>query len=518
MKNIVAFFFLMFALVDAQSQQVTNADGTPKFRANIAILVDVNSYTFSNGVYKKVVGDEETNALKIALRTLCMERAQMSSLAVVNRDDDAYQKVATLLEENRLEDYLSGVSITAKNQGADYIMAVNCVIYGRENTAVQMEVSTRLINVATNMGYHTFHSSETFSLKNEEDIANKTKNVISDINESMNDLFLTLFPEQYYIAKGSGKTLYLGAYQPNAAIYESDEFYAFRLTNDALKIGNQSIPLQTLQYLSTCSQPAMSEGYMKVKSDKSISDNSNVVLFKNIREPIVQGSNQMTITFFGFPTDLSFNGLIQSRINNAIYNAITVHPMLQLIETDHIAELKEERELQKSEDFIDGHVVEQMKAFGAQYLVHIENFSCDGSAVSFDMSFISVSENKIVRTVSVETTMDNIEGEVYQQICQRFAYYCNLRKIREKEYEMLSPTCLRQGTEITLRYTKPTVNVVTKETIYTKVEVCSATVKQGYFQKCLLKIDSVMSKEDMDSLVDASQTGAVTFAINRSDL
>lgn len=56
-------------------------------------------------------------------------------------------------------------------------------------------------------------------------------------------------------------------------------------------------------------------------------------------------------------------------IQDAVTNAFLKSKRFSLVEREKMNQLKSEKELQKSEDFIDGAVVEQTKTLGAQYVV-----------------------------------------------------------------------------------------------------------------------------------------------------
>lgn len=519
MKKLSVLLWFMFFATNIFSQTVTNADGTLKFRGNVAILVEGRSFTFQNGKFVKQVDDEVMSNLKTTLRALCMEKFQDVCFAVVNRDNDAFEQVSQLISENKLEDYLSGVSVSAKSQGADYLFLVDITNYGENNTAAQFEISTRLMNVENNMGFHTFYRSDAVVLGDEDNMRKTAKRIVRDFSASLESFIQNIFPEQYFIAKVNGKTWSLGAYQPNGRILPSDKFYAFKFQKDNIQLGQTAVPVQILQKVSECENPTANGGYIQVKSDKSIASASDIVLFRNVSQPVFQGVNQMTMTFFGLPYDTeSYDGLTMNRINNAVFSAITRHAGLQLIEHDHLANLKKERELQKSEDFIDGHVVEQMKAIGAAYLLKLESYERTDAQVSFRMSLISVAENRIVRTADVKTSIDNIENEMYKQICDRIANPCIIKRIDKNTFEMTTVISLKEGDCCILSKRKAIQNPMTEETSYSKAEVCKLTVKEYCGNRCVLSVNEIMNKEDMEDLEECSRNGLVTFIIDGSKI
>ena len=505
--------------MSAFSQTAVNADGSLKFRGNVAIFVEGNSFTFKNGRYVKQVDDETMSILKTTLRTLCMEKFQNICFGVVNRDDDAFQQVSQLISENKLEDYLGGVSVSAKNQGADYLFLVEVTCYGENDSAIQFEIATRLVSVENNMGYHTFYRSDAIMLKDENDMRNKAQKMIKDFSVSLEDFLLNTFFEQYNIVKANGKTLDLAAYQPVNYVLPTDKFYAFKFQKEEVPFRGTMVPMQILQKMSICEKPIATGGYLQVKSNKALSNTSDIVLFKNVSQPIIQGLNQMRMTFFGLDYDMeSYDGLTRHRINNAMFSAMTRHAGVQLIEHDHLSDLRNERELQKGEDFIDGHVVEQMKAIGASYLLKLEDYKRNEAQVSLKVSLISVSENRIIRTVDVVTSIDNIENEMYKQICDRVAYPCIIKQIDKSTYELTSSICLQEGDACILSKTKAIQNPMTGEVSYSEVELCNMVVKEYCGNRCILSPGKIINEEEMETLDTDSSNGLITFKIDGSNI
>lgn len=519
MKKISIILWIMLFAISTFAQTTTNVDGTLKFRGNVAIFVDGHSFTFQNGSYVKQVDDDTMVAMKTALRILSLEKFLNMSFSVVNRDDEASEQVAELIRTNKLEDYLDGLSIAAKGQGADYLFLVDVTNYGEDNVAAQFEVSTRLINVENNLGYHTFYRSEAMLLRDEDDMQMGVNKIVRDFSASLEEFLLNIFPEQYFVAKADGKTWFLGAYQPNGRILESDKFYAFRFQKENIQLGQNLVPIQVLRKVSTCKTPVSNGGYIQVKSDNTASNFSDIVLFRNLSQPIFQGANQLTMTFFGLDYDTeTFDGLTKKRINNAVFSAITRHPGLQLVEHDHLSDLQKERELQKGEDFIDGHVVDQMKAIGAMYLLHLESYERIESQVTFKLSLISVANNQIIREVEVKTSIDNIENEMYKQICDRVANPCSVKIIDKNTLEMSSIISLREGDNCILSRTTAVKNPMTGEVSYLKANVCTLTVKEYGGNKCILSIDKILDKSGMENLEESSTAGLITFCIDGSKI
>lgn len=517
-----SFLLLGFILVvlNLFAQTATNADGSLKFRGNVAILVNGNSFTFENGEFKKSVKDETFTLLETAIRALSIQKFQDMNFGVVNRDDEATKQVQQLIEENKLEDYLDGFSVNAKGQGADFLFLVDLTLYGENNNAAQMEIATRLISIQSNFGYHYVYKSDAMALNNMISIQNSVKNMVDDFTAFLENMLLEVFPEQYFVTRTNGKTWNLGAYQPNGRILTTDKFYAFRFKKENVTIAQQNLPLQVLEEVAVGESPSQaSDGTMQLKMNKSVDNISDIVVFRNLNEPMFMGTNQMFYTFFGLDYDSnSYDGLNKKRINNAVFAAITRHPGTQLIEHDHLPEIKKERELQKSEEFIDGHVVEQMKAIGAQYLIKLEDYAYQENQVSFKMSFISVAENKIIRIIDVTSSIDNLENEMYKQLCERIAYPCLLKKTGKDKIEMFTMISLPSGTKCTLEANKEIKNPMTEEISYTRVNLCSVRVDEYQGNKSIVSVEDVFSQGDMDEIENLSENGKVFLMVDGSDI
>ena len=160
MRQVFLFISTLMLVLGVHAQTAVNQDGSIKFRGNVAIFVDSKCYTFSNGQAVKSIDNGTSTLLKTSLRAIAMEKFQNLSFGIVNRDDEAAKQVEALIEENKLEDYLDGISVRAKNQGADYLYLVRAVVYGENDAAAQIEISTRLMNVQNNLGYHSFYRSD----------------------------------------------------------------------------------------------------------------------------------------------------------------------------------------------------------------------------------------------------------------------------------------------------------------------------------------------------------------------
>ena len=517
-KILLLFFVFVFAS-NAYSQKVVNEDGTIKYRGNVAIMVNGKYFTYEKGVFAQKVNDSDNEATMLAasLNALAIQKFQNMAFGIVNRDNDAFDKVKTLLEDNKLEDYIGGLSIQAKNQGADYLYVMDFAIYTENDRAAQFFLSSRLLNVENNLGYHYSYKSKPIALNNEESMSEEISKMVKYFSENLNASLLKIFPEQYFIVSAKGKELNLGAYQPNGLIISEDKFYGFNYTKDNITINNKNIPIQILDYLATAKNPQVKDGKFVVSSNKALQPSESIIFSRN--NPELSFTGTMTVAYFGLDNDVKTKqGFIKNRINNAVYAAITKQPGLQIVEQDHLPELKKERELQKSEDFLDGHVVEQMKAIGAAYLIHLENFKYDDTKVSFLMSFISVAENRILKSVEVVSSIDNIENEMYKQICEGLSVPCVVKTIDKEKMEVLSSWCLPEGTNCILEYIKPVTNPVTNDVSYQNFDLCKFYVTEYHANKSIVEIKKVINKKDFTDLDERSRKGQMFFRIDVSNI
>jgi len=369
------------------------------------------------------------------------------------------------------------------------------------------------------MGYHSFYRSKPVDLNNENKIRNEVSQIVRDFTSSLEKTLMDNFPEQYFIQKADGKDLILGAYQPNGRIHSSDKFYAFRFQKSNVQLRGVSVPIQVLDNIAVCKNPISKNGQLIVRADKQITNTSDVVLFREVAQPVFNGTNQMTMTFFGLDNNYeTFDGMIKGRINNAMFYAITRHKGLQLIEHDHLASLKKERELQKSEDFIDGHVVNQLKSIGAMYLLKLEDYKRDGSQVSMKISLISVEQNMILRTVDVVSSIDNIENEMYKQLCERIAYPCLVKNVGKDKIELTTTISLTDEDDCILKVIKAVQNPTTGEITHNNIEVCSLEFETYKGNQCVMSIKKIFSQEDMAHIENYSDAGLVTIRIDGSTI
>ena len=284
MNKLFLFLLTILSITTASAQTSVNADGTIKHRGNVAIIVEGRNFTFSDGNFVKTIDDETMQMLKTTLRALSIQKFSNMNFGIVNRDDEANSQVKQLIEENKLEDYLDGISVQAKNQGADYLFLVDITNYGENEAAFQTEIATRLISITNNFGYHKLYRSAAIGLGEEADMREQARKLIKEFEASLDEQITEVFPEQYFIAQADGKTWNLGAYQPNGMIQSNDKFYAFRLSKNNMQIANSTVPIQILDEVGVASNPKGVGGYVQVKANNNVGNTSDIVVFRNLTQ------------------------------------------------------------------------------------------------------------------------------------------------------------------------------------------------------------------------------------------
>ena len=515
MKKLILAIAIGLVSIASFSQTATNADGTLALRGNVSIFSTYSAFTFKDGVFKKQISDKVAEDVRSANRALAMQLFTNAAFGIVNRDDKAYENVMKLLEENKSEDYIDGIAVQAKGQGADCIFLVDNTMLTKDNF-VQYFYSCRFISVVNNSGYHFSLKSNPIEMGNTEkerkELALLTKNFINFLQQHI----LDVYPEQYGIAAAKGKKLHLVAYQTNGAIQYDDKFHVFKYSQEPLNYFGNAVNVPVLDKLGEASLVGLENGYLAVKTKKSITPSNDIFLFRNQAEPKLT-AGAMPFTFFELPVDITtYEGFIKNRVNNALYDAITRHPGATLIEQELLPELKSERELQKTEDFLDGYTVKKVAAIGAQAMFHIENFQIKGSQVSFLLNMVSVAENRIVRSVPVTTSIDNIEDEMYRQICERVAFPCQVTVLDKKVIEVLSGWSIPKGGGFVVEVNKQITNPVNGEVSYTVVPICKCRVSRYMANKNIAMVTEILNKKELKSLQAHSKNGTLTIKMDGS--
>lgn len=514
---ILVLTALLLPDLRAFSQTAVNADGTLKTRGNVLIITNYNCYNFDSSGNPILMGDpgmmSALDQMCTALRAMSMQNFGNMAFGIVNRDDRAYEEVKTALEQYKLEDYLDGFSVQAKNQGADWIYAVECTMVSLGNVA-QFFIDTRLLNVETNVGYHDHFSSKPIS---PDKMQNEVALMVQGLINQQKYFLYDIFPEQYCVMDSKGKELSLSPYQPNGRILKDDKFYIFDITSSELALpGGKMEKCPTLEPLGVATNPeAKADGFLHVKSNVKIEPQQKVVLVRN--SPRIHLRNPgLNVSFFGLSsTDNVFDNYIRSRINNAMLSTISNNPFVGLVEQEHIPELRKERELQKTEDFLNGHTVNQMKAIGANSILHIDDYVFNGKAVSFIISIIDTEQNVIVRQVPVESNLDNLEAAIYKALSDRFAITIGGLNVKNDVITLYTPSSIPEDSPVHIEGVVSNENPITKEVTYTRIPLCDGVVIKTKGNLHEIKINKkTKSLKSVKNLMDYYNDGQLTLSLD----
>ena len=517
MKRIFLLIALSMSLVMHMfGQTVTNADGSIKFRGNVAVIANCEMFEFINGMpnVTSPEGQAAMNELATALRVLAQTKFGDIAFGIVNRDDDAAQQVQATIRENKLEDYINGYSVQAKNQGADWLFIINATLLNYDNKTGQVFLDSRLVNVENNLGYHHHYASKEL---NANQIVVEAAKATKDFMKDLESFLYTLFPEQYYIAEANGKNLSLGAYQLNGRILPTDKFYAFKFKKETTVLMVQNTEVQIIEPAGTATDTKIEKGKLLVKSDTKLSADPEIVLLRNLPEVTIWQPS-ITVTYFGLDYDsASKDGFARQRVNNAVLSAITDNPFVQLIEQETIEQLHNERELQKSEDFLNGHTVDQMKAVGAGIILKVDNYQSDGENAVFILSVIDVASNQIVRQVEISSSLNDLETAIRKNLYDRFLSYASVASADKKAITIYTPSSIPQGTILEFYATMEQKNPLTGEVGYTNTMLASGEVIASKGQQSIIKpIEKSKHINDYTDLKSFSEANNIRVKIDGS--
>ena len=491
-------------IIAAQAQTMTDAKGDKVYRGNIAVIVQENKYVFDNNDLSQEVKRAPTKVnAETATYAWIAQQLQNEGFRIVNRDNKAFKDVQRLLNEGKSEDYLDGLSVQAKAQGANWLLLVDMTTLVEDNKYITFDYSYRLISVENNIGNHA-KTEYKFMWGGDDNFRQEFANSIQSNQIFFLDFMRRFFPVQFAIIGLKGNNMKLAAYQPVGALTTNDKVYIYHYNNEKAFYQGRDEDFNVLNLLAVGSDFRLDGGYLMAKTDNTIKSTDNT--FACLTEKNTLALEQR---FFTTVIDLPYNaqtreGYLKKRINQALYCAIGQLPQLGLIESDLLPKLKEERELQKGEEFMDGHTVEQLKAVGASYLIRISNFHIDkkeSNVVSFTLSFLDIASNVVVKTCEIKSHVSNLDEAVKYHLSSIFTFPCSIGKIDNKNVVLYSkvPIHANIGDSFKLTFIK-TMTAPTGALISQRVEL--ATLKYTAYQgmKHIFVIDEIKSKEDMKNI------------------
>lgn len=196
-------------------------------------------------------------------------------------------------------------------------------------------------------------------------------------------------------------------------------------------------------------------------------------------------------------------------VNNALYNALYGYPVFNLIENGDLALVKNERELQKTEDFIDGAVIEQFKASGAMYIITLTDYVRSDKVVSLKLNVLNVEDGSVEKSLIISCPIDSIEDEMNLAIRKIIISPSAIVEVAGKHLIAYStfPLATESGERFTLLYNKPIKNPVDGMLSYSRIAVASGRLVEWRGQEYVLSIDSILEKDEFKNIGNTNNTG-----------
>lgn len=507
MKKLLSLA-LVFISCLSFAQVATDENGNKVYNgSSVAIFTRVTKFAVGGVAdIKKVMPGELEEEFRVALNMMATSAAQSQGLQVVNRDDATFKKTQQWLDESKSEDYLDGLSIRAKGIGATHLLVQDVTFYTYGNAYINLEIMYNVICVQTNVSNRNIRRYRIPIVGSQEDI---TK-MIAQEKSAIRKYFMDAFPGFFVLQKASGNTATL-AVTSAFGIDTPDQVCFYNWENIKLPLHGQTYDFSKMELAAVGTKPKLVNGYLQVKLDRKLSSTDNLVI--KLGDALHSEIN----TYFHVPVafvDLKLTGnpsddFCRKQVNNAVYNALYDFACINLIESDELSLVKKERELQKSEEFIDGSVVEQFKASGAQYVLNITEFSQNQRFVKFKFSALDVSTGEITKDYMIECHISNIDEVIKYHINHLFVSPIAIGDISMKQIKVypILPIASNEGEPFSILFNKPTRNPTTGQTIYNRVEIAKCTLSKWNIQEYVMTVTQITSKEDYEAIGGIKGTG-----------
>ena len=508
MRKIKLFLlFLFMSVIGMNAQIATDANGFKVYRGNVEVFSRVFAYQFMHGQFVKTEG---LAPLSQAFYLQAVQLLQQQGFNVVNRDEKAMADIQKTLAENKLEDYLEGFSVQAKSVGADYILLIDLVTMGENNKVATYNTSYRLIGISNNVGYHQTKRYKYELTLDQKQLLETAKDLVTNSKIDLNKFLRKSFPPRLVVTGINGKKVSMASDVP-LAINNQDtkssmmNFYSYR--EETKKLHDLTTKFDVVDPITTAEMKSFevdgetcwlkTEDAIKEDPSKILPWMSNEIWFKN--EQI------QTVALFGFPhEEATLDGYFKERINDAIMSSVCNTRGFALIENELLSKIKEERELQKSEDFLDGHVADQIKAIGANYIIHLSSFSKDvenPKIISFVLDVIDVSSNSIMKSVNVKCHISRLDDALNYYMSKLLVNACSIDSNKKDLVLYTSHVVMgKEDDPYMLALVKKINNPMTNGSQYVRVDLCTLKFKEFHGMKSVYEIDKVLDKSDMKKL------------------
>ena len=514
MKRLLSTLFLLLFVSIQVNAQMVNEKGERTYMANIAVVVNENIYNIDGGKMVKVRIPGRESLASVFTLYLSNHFAQNGFL-VVNSNASINEKINAVIAENKLEEYIDGLAVQAKNVGAQFIALLDYTMFMEDNKYVTNDFSFRYIDVNSNVAVHQYVSNEVVCYS-VDDLGIATTQVVEKFKTEFNDFFNTQFLPQFVVSEVDGKktkqfaTRQMPLY-PNANI----DYYKWYYENAYFQ--GKEIKFCCLDYLASSAPFSKAKmdnqtGAIQLTSDKPISVNPQEILATSGAKWFSVGTSLLPqlCTFVELPYDEnSSEGYVRKSVNQAVYNALsTSSNHIMIIESDLLPELKQERERQKAEAFLYAEnntrktYLEKFKtgAFGAQFLLDIDDFKVDKDdwkKVSFTLNCHFVDKNAVHKSASINCHISNLKEVLAYHINEYFMTPITIASIDKKTLSVYTPLYLhaKPEEEFYLCNYIETANPVTGEVSYQRVPIAEYKYIEWKGQKHNLELVKVLNKD-----------------------
>ena len=536
MKRILLASMMTIVACLGMRAQVVDEKGEKVYSANVAIVVKETMYSVDDGkmVEIDVKGREQ---LSSAYNLWLNQQFAQNGFLIVNNDPTVNEKINAIIEENKLEEYIDGLAVQARNVGAQFIALLDYTTYMEDNKYVTFDYSFRFIDVTTNVAAHKYVTHE--AVCNSADELNLVAaNLFKKFSAEFKEFFNGQFLPQFVVNKVEGKKTYLYATRQMPLVSDAVVDY-YKWSYEKYPFQGTDMEFCGLDYLTSSAPLGKAKidqqtGAIQINSEKPITVNPQELLGVADTKWFSVGTNilQNFFTFIELPYDeTSPEGYARKTLNSAVYNALTNHPNnIMIIESDLLPELKMERERQKQEAFMyaENNIRKaylemfQTGAFGAQFLIDITDFKTDPTdwkKVSFVLNFHYVDKNAQLQSYEItDCHISNLKAIIQYYVNQLLNTPVSIVSHDSKTLTVVSPSWIKAdaGDIFELYNYVENVNPVTGETIYQIVTVAEYKYSEWKGQKHVFELHKVLNKDlynKMDELKKRDKEDRANFTM-----
>lgn len=490
----------------------TGADGKKIYKGNVAVIVRNKVYSFRN--FKQESYSEITEDINGSTNALYTKLLIDNGFNVVNRDAKVNKTVCDFLKQCKSEDYIKGFTTQAKNIGADFILLIDNIIKTEDGPFCSNSYDYRMISVASNYGNH-YHTEYFVYYDNQ---ANFEKTIHQQRLEQQDAFasFLQTISPSIFVAKGEGRNVSLTPATTVGSIYENKNVYVYDISEAKNTIlMNEPFEYRTWTELGKIKTNSIQikNGSIMGKSDKEVKSTENTFAFLDNSQPRINCGlkqlnvgTQILVTYKPLEVDnSSYESFVKQDINNKLASSLSSFKNVALIEYELSDEISKERKLQKTEDFLKGYTVEQMKAFGAEYFVYVKNLKIDKDnqrEVSFTMDIIDLTTNSIIKSNTVDCNVSQIEPSIRYYLSHSFTHPCTIVSHNEKEISIVTDAAVgsQPKDEIVLDIRESSKDLNGKTLIQKKI-IAKCLYKEWKGNEHVLQIDKILYKEGFDKAI-----------------